>query len=243
MTWNGSDERGPVAAERGFTLEVGGREVPGVYWTPVDGGETDRLVLLGHGGTTHKKVDYIVELAETFVARGIAAMAIDGPNHGDRALAAEFGGTDDERGLDDFDERWQAGGGTAAIVADWGAALDFIEADAGRKPTGWWGLSMGTMMGLPVAAADPRIKAAVLGLMGVWGPNGDDLMTLAVDVTCPLRFLMQWDDELVPRDTCLKLFDALGTRKKTMHANPGLHAAVPAFEVAASVDYLDRYVR
>ena len=243
MTWNGQDTTGPVAAERGFTLEVGDRVVPGVYWSPADGNEADRLVLLGHGGTTHKKVEYIAELAGAFVARGIAAMAIDGPNHGDRPGAGEYGDADDDRGLDDFDRRWNDGGGTAAIVADWGAALDFVEAEAGRRPTGWWGLSMGTMMGLPLAAAEPRIKAAVLGLMGDWGPNGDELLHLAVDVTCPLRFLVQWDDELVPREACLNLFGALGTTKKTLHANPGLHAAVPAFEVAASVDYLDRFVR
>ena len=36
---------------------------------------------------------------------------------------------------------------------------------------------------------------------------------------------------------------ALGTPKKTMHANPGAHAAVPLFESIASIDYLDRYVR
>jgi dienelactone hydrolase len=241
MAWNGSDDHGPVALERGFAVEAGDRTVPGVYWTPADGSQPERLVLLGHGGTTHKKVEYIVELAETLVARGFAAMAIDGPGHGDRAPAGSA--SDDERGLDDFDNTWNAGGGTSAIVADWGAALDFVEAEDGRRPTGWWGLSMGTMMGLPFTAADPRVKAAVLGLMGNWGPNGHDLMTLAVDVTCPLRFLMQWDDELVPRDACLALFDALGTRKKTLHANPGLHANVPAFEVAASVDYLDRFVR
>lgn len=51
------------------------------------------------------------------------------------------------------------------------------------------------------------------------------------------------DDEIVPRDACLELFDVLGAKRKTLHANPGMHAAVPAFEVASSADYLDRYVR
>ena len=73
--------------------------------------------------------------------------------------------------------------------------------------------------------------------------NAKDLERLAPEVTCPVSFLLQWDDELIPRQSCLDLFDALGTRKKTLHANPGRHQAVPQFELAASVDYLDRSLR
>ncbi len=129
------------------------------------------------------------------------------------------------------------------MLADWRAALDFIEAEEGAKLTGWWGLSMGTMMGLPVTATDDRIRIALLGLMGTWGPNADDLIRLAPEVTCPVRFLMQWDDEIVPRDACLDLYGMLGSVKKTLHANPGAHQAVPRFEFQASADYLDRYLR
>jgi pimeloyl-ACP methyl ester carboxylesterase len=129
------------------------------------------------------------------------------------------------------------------VLADWRAALDFIETAHGTRPTGWWGLSMGTMMGLPVTATDPRIKVAVLGLMGTWGPNGDDLARLARELICPVRFLVQWDDEIVPRDSCIELFTLLGSAKKTLHGNPGAHQAVPTFEIGGSVDYLSRHLR
>ena len=198
-----------MAAERGFMLEVDDRTVPGVYWTPTEGA-ADRLVLLGHGGTTHKKADYIEDVAVGLVGAGMAAMAIDGPGHGDRSIDVP------ESDPDRFEKLWDGGGGTDGVVADWAAALDFVEAEEGARPTGWWGLSMGTMMGLPVAATDRRIQVAVLGLMGTWGPNGDDLANLAADVTCPLRFLVQWDDEIVPRDSCLDLFGALGSTRKTL---------------------------
>ncbi len=198
---------------------------------------SERLVLLGHGGTAHKKADYIVEVALMFASKGIATMAIDGPGHGDRAVGRAA------QSVDAFIKMWNDGGGTDAMLGDWRASLDFIEVEMGARPTGWWGLSMGTMMGLPVTATDDRIKVALLGLMGTEGPNAKDLQKLAPSVTCPVRFLVQWSDELVSRQSCFDLFDALGSSRKTLHANPGRHQAVPRFETIASVEYIDRYLR
>ena len=234
MSWHGDDAVSNGMAERGFELSVSGQKVPGVYWCPESG--SDRLVLLGHGGTTHKKTDYIVDMAQRLGAVGIASMAIDGPGHGDRAT------TDLTASPNAFAKAWHSEGGTDTVIGDWGAALDFIEAEEGARPTGWWGLSMGTMMGLPVTASDERIRVALLGLMGTWGPNEAELRQLAPKVQCPVRFLVQWDDEIVPCETCLELFGLLGTKKKTMHANPGKHAAVPVFEITGSVDYLQKYL-
>ena len=240
MTWTSSPQIAEGVSEREFTVPspTSGSPVPGVYRAPADpGAEPGRLVLLGHGGTTDKRAEYIVHVAGLLAQRGIASVAIDGPGHGERATF-EFTGRPEE-----FAEAWSGGGGTEGVVAEWSAVLDFLESERGAQPTGWWGLSMGTMMGLPVAASDPRIRIAVLGLMGAWGPNSADLERLAPEVTCPVRFLVQWDDEVVPRAKCLELFGLLGSSKKTLHANPGAHSAVPAFEVAASVDYLDHHLR
>ena len=49
----------------------------------------------------------------------------------------------------------------------------------------------------------------------------------ARQVTIPLQFLMQWDDEGNDRQPVLDLFDAFGTREKTLHANLGGHTGVP----------------
>lgn len=243
MSWNGKNERKLDVQERGFTLQVDGRTVPGVYWSPAEG-VSERLVLLGHGGTTHKKVEYIQQVATLLVGRGISAMAIDGPGHGER-VSEKTGSEDAADGrLDEFSRLWHGGGGTEAVIADWAAALDFIEAEEGARPTGWWGLSMGTMMGLPVTASDKRIKVALLGLMGSGGTNGEDLVRLAPQVTCPVRFLLQWDDEIVPLKAGLELFEKIGTEHKTLHVNPGAHSAVPSFELfTGTVDYLDQRLR
>jgi hypothetical protein len=45
-----------------------------------------------------------------------------------------------------------------------------------------------------------------------------------------VEFLVQWDDEQVPRAHNLALFEALASAEKTLHANPGKHG-VPAFDL------------
>src|SRR6478735_2571883 len=237
MAWTSDESVGDGFAERSFAFdaEASGSRIPGVYRTPTGGGP-ERLVLLGHGGTTDKHAPYIVDVARQLANRGIASMAIDGPGHGERATAGAA------PGLDWLARVWEDGGGTNGVISDWGEALDFIESEFGVRSTGWWGLSMGTMMGLPVCASDARLRVALLGLMGVAGPNGDDLERLAPQLACPVQFLVQWDDEIVPRAAALELFGLRGSAKKTLHANPGPHIAVPASEVTAAVDYLDHHL-
>ncbi len=230
--WRDAAKPVGVLTEREFELTVEGRQVPGVVWADGEVESGQPMVLLGHGGTTHKKADYLVQVAMLLARRGVVSMAIDGPGHGERG---------DEPDPEDpgwFVKAWNEGGGSDAVVADWRAALDFVSAELETGKTGYWGLSMGTMMGLPVVANDDRISVALLGLMGNWGPNADRLMAEAPNVECPIRFLLQWDDEIVPRDTCLELFGTIGSKRKTLHANPGLHSAVPAFEIRDSTDYL-----
>jgi hypothetical protein len=64
----------------------------------------------------------------------------------------------------------------------------------------------------------------------------------APGVTIPVEFLLQWDDELVPRDSGLALFDAFASGEKTLHANPGRHVAVPAFELESSLRFFARHL-
>ena len=109
----------------------------------------------------------------------------------------------------------------------------------GDGPTGYWGLSMGTVIGLPFVAGEPRIDAAVLGLMGI---TVDARGEAARSIGIPVLFLVQWDDELVARTDALALFDTLGTKDKVMHVNPGQHAAVPAAEIQASEDWFAEHL-
>jgi fermentation-respiration switch protein FrsA (DUF1100 family) len=102
---------------------------------------------------------------------------------------------------------------------------------------GFWGVSLGSAIGVPLVAAEPRITAAVFGLVG-----HETLAEAAARVTVPVEFLLQWNDELVPRDSGLALFDAFASRQKTLHANPGRHAGVPAFELERSERFFTRHL-
>ena len=100
-------------------------------------------------------------------------------------------------------------------------------------PVGFWGLSHGARVGLPLLAAEPRIGAAVLGL-------ADGPVASARLVTAPVLFYVQSDDDLVDPDACRALFDALGSIDKTLIENPGGHLDLPRTAVEESAAWLDR---
>ena len=91
---------------------------------------------------------------------------------------------------------------------------------------------------MPLTAREPRIAAAVFGLAGL-----DSLAEAAAGLTVPVEFLLQWDDQLVSREQSLALFDAIGSAEKTLHANPGNHGEVPAFELDSSERFFARHLK
>ncbi len=228
--------------EQDFTLDG----IPGVLWFPAGATGPRPLVLLGHGGGQHKKGPTLVARARRLVTGcGFAAAAIDVPGYGDRQKTEQ-----DERFLAEIAELRSAGKPVAArilrhsvglatrAVPEWRATLDAL-LDAGYAgPVGYWGVSLGTLIGVPLAAAEPRISAAVFGLAG----GHDTLTEAAARITIPVEFLLQWDDELVPRAGGLALFDAFASVDKTLHANPGRHMEVPEFELDGSQRFLARYL-
>ncbi|MFF4196827.1 alpha/beta hydrolase [Nonomuraea sp. NPDC001831] len=220
--------------ERSFTLG----DVPGVLWTPQDA-DPRGLVLIGHGGGQHKRAPGVVGRARRLAAeRGLAAAAVDAPAHGDRPRSAEH-----ERIITAMRERMAGAGDPTPLLAElhtllaartvpeWRSVLDAL---GDHGPVGYWGVSLGCALGIPLVAAEPRIGAAVLGLSGTSLASAQ----AAAAITVPVRFLLQWDDERVPRAEALALFDALASAEKTLHANPGGHADVPDFEIDSALRFL-----
>jgi pimeloyl-ACP methyl ester carboxylesterase len=105
----------------------------------------------------------------------------------------------------------------------------------------YFGLSMGSLFGIPLLARRADVAVATLGLIGWSGAAaalGARLLTDAARITCPTLFLVQLEDELFDRAGCLAVFDALGAADKRLHANPGLHPEVPAEEIDFAYDFM-----
>jgi len=222
-------------------------EIPGVLWTPDGADGTRPLILMGHGGGQHKQAPGMVARARRFVADcGFAVAAVDVPNHGDRPPDERYA-----RIAAENQARAEAGAQLAPLIAsfqalvarqtvpEWRAVLNALQDldRVGAGPAGYWGVSLGCGLGVPFVAAEPRVRAAVLGLGGALVSAG-----AAARITVPVEFLVQWDDERVPRAQSLALFDALGSAEKTLHANPGRHDEVPAFELDSAVRFFGRHL-
>jgi hypothetical protein len=216
--------------DRSFTVGA----VPGALWSPASAAPGAPLLLMGHGGGLHKRAPGLVARARQAVVRdGFHVAAIDAPGHGERARSHR-------------DQQWVAalllarerGEPLAPIIApfngslaeravpEWQATVDALQAlpeIAADAPIGYSGMTLATAIGIPLAVADPRIRAAIFGGVFVY----DAVLEAARRVTIPIEFLLPWDDDEIDRESGLALFDAFASQDKTLHAFPGSHFHVP----------------
>jgi pimeloyl-ACP methyl ester carboxylesterase len=231
--------------EQRFDLSVGGETVPGIRWLP-EGAKAPRpTILIGHGGTQHKRVPNVLGLGRRFVRHlGYSAVALDAPGHGERITDPEMA----QRRRQAIEARIAAGPGAGRVelgpdeakqwverttkgIAEWRALLDSLDEQGEGPRYGYWGVSMGTAIGLPFVAAEPRVSAAVLGLAGLGNrPGAERFEQAARGLTIPVLLVLQWNDELVGQKSGLALFDVIGSTEKTLHINPGGHVQIPLFE-------------
>lgn len=223
-------------------------DIPGALWTPADDTTAPLpLVLLGHGGGRHKRDPEILTLARRLVTEcGFAAVSVDVPAHGDRPKVEEYDriATENQARVEAGEELAPLIAGFQALVArqtvpEWRAVLDAVQRldHVGTGPVGYWGVSLGCGLGVPFVAAEPRVRAAVLGLGGASASA-----EAAARITVPVEFLVQWDDERVPREQSLALFDALASPEKTLHANPGKHGEMPPTELDNTLRFFRRHL-
>ena len=244
LRWTDDGKRGAAVYERDFTIERGGKPIPGVVWQPLKASGAQPLVLMGHGGSGHKRSAKMKRMAEIFTGYGWWAAAIDGPVHGGRGPV-----TDASHPA--YREMWTRPNTMQDMIDDWTAALDALTLLDGIDKTriGYWGVSMGTMFGLPYVASDARIRAAVLGKAGMRGSSvqrsGIDrhFEIYASRVTMPVLFNIQWDDERFDRDGQIELYESLGSTDKRMHAYPGRHSDDKPEALESSAAFLRRYLR
>jgi hypothetical protein len=231
--------------EREFTLG----EIPGILWTPASASASAPapLILVGHPGGLHKMYPRLVARARRSAAEGFAGATIELPGAGDRPRipAAEQARADLRRAV-------MAGGPVdneiverlvlplvEQAVPEWRAAMDAVlslpEIDG---PVGCSGGIIA--IGLRLAVVEPRIAAAGL-FAGSYVPRS--MFEEARQVTIPLHVLLQWDDEGNDRQLALDLFDAFGSKEKTLHANMGGHTGVPHFAGEDAAGFFGRHLK
>jgi dienelactone hydrolase len=244
MEWTGDESSDNGVIERGFSVNRAGAGVPGVLWRPPEPDGATPLVLMGHGGSGHKRNERMVQLGRMFSGDyGWCAAAIDGPAHGDRGPVTQS--TDPA-----YREIWQRENPVGDMVDDWKAVLDDLSGlecvDSNR--IGYWGVSMGTMLGLPFVASEVRVKTAVLGKAGLTGSSVDrsgiapSFEKYAPLLSQPVLFAIQWDDERFDRNGQLDLYDRLGSADKRLHAYPGVHVDNGPEAFTTQADFLKRYL-
>jgi dienelactone hydrolase len=224
---------------REFTLG----EIPGTLWTPRSAPAP--LILMAHNNGLPRAASRLVARARHTAAHGYAVAAIDAPGCGERPRSAA-----DEQARAGLRRAMQAGEPVDEIfesfvgplvekaVPEWRTTLDALlslpEIDGPVGYSGW------TAVGIGLAVAEPRIAAAGL-FAGGYVPRAQ--REEARQVTVPLLFLLQWDDEGNPRQRALDLFDAFGSKEKTLHANLGGHTGTPWFELEDSFRFYDRHLK
>ena len=230
--------------ERRFT--VGG--VPGVLWSPAASDERAPLVLMAHGGGNHKAHPAMVGRARLLVTGcGFHAAVLDAPGHGDRPRTAH-----DEAEVAELFRARAAGEPEGPVVVRYNdhlarlavpeyraalTALQELPQIGPGGPVGFWGINMGTAIGVPFVADEPRITAAVFGQH--WP---DVLAEHARRITVPVEFDLQWDDEHISREDGLALFDAFASAEKSLHVNAGRHKDLPRFEADSAVRFFERHL-
>ncbi|MFJ4839623.1 dienelactone hydrolase family protein [Streptomyces sp. NPDC088746] len=226
--------------ERSFTL--GG--IPGTLWTP-DSAEPAPLILMAHNNGLPKGEPRLVARARYSAARGYAVASIDAAGCGDRPRSAA-----DEQARAELRRAMQAGEPVDDIfecfigplvenaAPEWRTTLDALLALA--EIGGPVGYSGWMALGVRLAAVEPRISAAGF-FAGGFVPRAQ--REEARQVTVPLLMLLQWDDEGNPRQRALDLFDAFGSKEKTLHANLGGHTGTPWFEAEDGDRFFGRHLK
>jgi len=237
--WDAVDADGNAVRE--FRLAVtDSREVTGALWLPARPQAGAPLVCFGHGASGDRYQLPICTLARRFSREAAyPVLSLDGPIHGLRG--------DDLEGPEkqgQFIQRFvQDDNCIADMTADWNAAIAVTQSlpGIGVGSLAYFGLSMGSMLGMAMLAQRDDVDVAVLGLVGAGRdkfPRGGELLDAAAQIDCPLLFLMSTGDEIFSQQRYLNVFNALGSKDKRLHANPGGHANIAVDEVDYVFDFV-----
>ncbi|MBV1879521.1 MAG: hypothetical protein KUG79_17905 [Pseudomonadales bacterium] len=221
-------------------MHESGRKITGALWLPepgkADSTAEPTLVCFGHGASGDRFQTPICSLAYRFtVEAGLPVLSLDGPVHGLRQKG--------EGGRAALYPELQRQDSVRDMIEDWHVAVACVQArkEVGQGKLAYFGLSMGSIYGIPFLGTRTDVIVAAIGLLGAAEnfPHSAAVIAAAKKISCPLVFFMQLEDELFEREHCLHLFDQLASVDKRLHANPGLHPEIPDEEI----DYAFQFMR
>jgi len=209
------------------------------------------VVILLHGLGDRKTVDYIEAGNSLLTKHGYAVLRIDVANHGDRKVY------DYEFDLTDGFKYW-----TRDIISqtvfDLRRAVDFLETreDIDKDRIGFFGISLGGMIGTVFCGVDKRVAVPVITLAGgnlslMFGVDAitneakeyfsiiDPINFIAQIKPRPLLMINAENDEVIPPITSTLLFKAASEPKKIIWYN-SKHRDLPVEEAyLAAIQWFD----
>lgn len=248
MVWSDCHAGSEHSTRRSFVISGSHSTIPGTVWTSNGRSGAVPLVLLGHGGSGHRHSERVLSMADRITSSGCAAVAIDGPFHGERVASplqpVEY-------------QRRMAAEGIGRVLDrmadDWVAARDLLVGVGTADPTrqAYFGLSLGTRLGLAAARAlGPGLRCAVFGKFGIRSTPAihpglhapHRVLNDASAITAPILFHLQWDDEIFPRSGQLQLFDAFVSPDNELLGFAGGHRDTPEHASAMWHEFINRHI-
>ena len=206
---------------------------PARLWLPC-GEEARPLVLIQHPGMSGKDDAIVAGPARDWAtAHGWACLALDAPGHGERASADPLAALRDPERAAALADQFAA---EARAVVD--AVAERYAVDAARL--GYYGYSLGAMLGVAVVAGDARYRAAVFAAAGegpLSGPAAGPGSRLPALASVAVRLIAKEGDELIPRAATDALFAGLPGERDLLTL-PGGHFAIGDDVTRAAEEWL-----
>ncbi|MCY3881390.1 MAG: hypothetical protein OXG61_04650 [Chloroflexi bacterium] len=206
-------------------------EAPGRLWLPgSDEDEALPLVFIQHPGMSSKDDAIVAGPARAWATtHRWACLGLDAPGHGERAVPDPFAAMRDPEQAAAMAS--QFAGEVAAVVDE---LAERYPVDTGRL--GYYGYSLGAMLGVPAVAGDGRFRAAVFAAAGT-GPLSGPAEGLVGLADVAVRVVAKERDEVVSPDATMELYAGLPGEKDLVTLAGG-HFAIGDDVVGAAEEWL-----